>query len=372
MTKVKRFTTLTAIVLAIATLSSIFSVTASAATTSEGFVEVSPTKAVTLYNQKTKQYTNYDFGTCKNGQPLRCWPWDGSIEQKFNIIALSNGSYRIVTNKNTSFAIDVYRGNNKLKAGQLLDIWKSGDDSIAQNIKFYRCSDGSYILVLASDTSLAIASNGSKGQLKLVKFNKSDSAQKWVFQNASKKNIEIRKTTVSSKATSTVATVSNGTTQVNWDTLVGKTLANIKTGSEYGKFYNSKNNISAKGGYYGQCTWYCLGRFTEVNGINLGKAPHAKYWLSTNKDNSKVKILDKKAKIPEKSIAVDIHGEYGHVLFVEHVDYDVKGNVKTVYFTECNWDNNHKYDAGKDCILKKLSYKDFLSEKSPDGYIVAK
>lgn len=156
----------------------------------------------------------------------------------------------------------------------------------------------------------------------------------------------------------------------NWSSLVGTTVASIKNSSGYTKWYGS-GNISAKAGYDGECTWYALGRFYETTGIALKTAPHAKKWLSANKDDTRVKVLYGADKIVAGSIAVNTGGTYGHVMFIEHVEYE-NGKPVTVYFTECNYDANSSYNAGKDCILQKMSYSKFVSQRSPDGYIVAK
>ena len=157
-----------------------------------------------------------------------------------------------------------------------------------------------------------------------------------------------------------------------WNSLVGRTVASIKNGSSYTAWYNSSKNISAKGGYIGECTWYVLGRFGEVTGVKLTKAPHAKSWLSTNKNNPNVNVVYGANKIVPQCIAVDTSGRYGHTMFIEHVEYNSKGNPQTVYFTECNWDCNSTYNVGKDCVVKKLSYSQFVAQRGPDGYIIAK
>lgn len=156
-----------------------------------------------------------------------------------------------------------------------------------------------------------------------------------------------------------------------WDSKVGSTIASIKNSSGYTSYYGSKN-LSAQGGYYGQCTWYAYGRFLEVNNIALKTAPHAKYWLSNNTNDSRVKVVYGASNIMPKSIAVRTSGTYGHVIFIEHVTYNSNGTPAYVYFTECNTDNNGTYNAGKDCILQKLSYNSFVSNKNPAGYIIAK
>lgn len=156
------------------------------------------------------------------------------------------------------------------------------------------------------------------------------------------------------------------------DPYVGKTIAAIKNESGYTSYYSSVRNLSAKGGYIGECTWYAYGRFDEVHHIQLKTARHAKYWLEDNRNDSRVRVLDGASRIEPKSIAVRTSGKYGHVMFIEDVTYNADGSPAYVYFTECNADGNSKYNAGKDCIVKKLSYSEFVSQKKPAGYIVAK
>ena len=151
----------------------------------------------------------------------------------------------------------------------------------------------------------------------------------------------------------------------DWDSLVGKTVADI------GSTYYTTDNISYQGGYKGQCTWYAYGRFYETTGIKLGRAGNAQTWLSDNAANSNVTVAYGAAAIQPKSIAVRTSGKYGHVMFIENVTYN-NGSPEYVYFTECNADGNGVYNAGSDCIVKKLSYSDFISKKKPAGYISAK
>ena len=629
-------------VVCIVSLMSTMSLSASAATAN---VKVSEVKGVTLQNVKTGEYLNFDYGTLKNGQPVRVWPRDGSTEQLWSIVHISGTTYRIVTYKSSKYALDIYRGNSALKASQQADIWAAGGDAKAQNVQFYLCDDGSYIIRMADNNKLALSATSSKGRVKLAKFDSSSSAQRWIFKDSkgNKINIQTGTTTTSVpsgipasayKKTGTVFTVSdskyyeavttcayngvasgsdffvdaqgkvvtnadtlqklyslivfNGTranqksaaelwvsaaqdyyaiytniaatekmgeiigkgsgallslgagnsltlkeslielgdsvvsldtlkaasllgmvryytnnviangnkasaamkntitdydTMVNavsyyaecaasfkavdyligdqilelsqsstlkelgkyfdnvvvsfadsiipdlkavevtkaitdgvvslseiavnsgaasvhdkeltkqkaflsesyngaksvaeklasgknWSSLVGTTVACIKNSSGYTKWYGS-GNISAKAGYDGECTWYALGRFYETTGIALKTAPHAKKWLSANKGDTRVKVLYGADKIVAGSIAVNTGGTYGHVMFIEHVEYE-NGKPVTVYFTECNYDGNSSYNAGKDCILQKMSYSKFVSQRSPDGYIVAK
>lgn len=660
----KRLVSMALVIVMLCAAMSSFAIPASAAE-----LTVKERNGITVRNVKTGQYLNYDYGTLKNGQPLRVWPWDGSQEQLFAIDHVSGNAYRLVTNASSAFAVDVYRGNAKLKAGQLCDIWQAGADSVAQNIVFYRCSDGSYILCMNNNKNLALSATSSKGRVKLAKFNTGDASQKWIFQDANGNPIDITKeaeedivtvprsvyelseiyrvdgvyyslaTTkqeyhampagtqfyvnaeTQAVVTSTVilgkilaiqafneeretfckttksrvvavcealdeftdvkglskigklvgkgavayidflklflakqidakgltdgiksfgsllleaaaleerleigvvmcyteraidngiavleATVSpltdydvmmavfenyatceasfavvtsltesaiseyqkqslfdkilqgtydatselaevvknlfgdlddlknlakyaeffakakdidekialvkkgtevlvgsidkgilytgtrnkvlnsvpaiDGITLANnarkltdetlsFDALVGKTVASIKENGSYTKWYSPVGNVSAQK-YTGQCTWYALGRFYEVTGVKLTNAPHAKYWLSRNSSNKNVKVIYGASNICAQSIAVNTKGNYGHVLFVEYVVYGEDGKPQYVYFTECNMDANGVYNAGKDCVLKKMTYKQFVSQRKPAGYIVAK
>ena len=631
--------------LAVVCMISIFSTMSFTASAATANAKVSEVSKVTIQNVGTGQYLNFDYGTLSNGTFCRVWPWDGSTEQLWSIDHVSGSTYRILTYKSSKYCLDVYRGNSKLKAGQKCDIWKTADDTVAQNITFYRCDDGSYILRMANNSNLALAATASKDRVKLATFNASSKSQKWIFKDAKGNKIDIMNSSTSTtssgitssayKKTGTVYTISgtkyyqakttrayngvakdsvfyvdskgvvvNNATTLNklytlelfnnirsnqksaaslwasaadgyynvctniaatekmgtligngsglllsigsgnsislgnaalqlseemfassdtvksavllglirvyanntiaygnkasslmksnitdydtmltaanayaecsasfaavdflageqvremansstwkelskyfynvfcgladsvisdfsaseikgyiedgialgeiatdcgaikaynnklseqkkylsttypsakttadklskneWNSLVGKTVASIKNGSSYTAWYNSSKNISAKGGYIGECTWYALGRFGEVTGVKLTKAPHAKSWLSTNKNNSNVKVVYGANKIVPQSIAVDTSGTYGHVMFIEHVEYNANGNPQTVYFTECNWDCNSTYNVGKDCVVKKLSYSQFVAQRGPDGYIIAK
>lgn len=151
-----------------------------------------------------------------------------------------------------------------------------------------------------------------------------------------------------------------------WDKHTFETLADIST-----PHYTPQGNISAEAGYEGQCTWYAYGRFSEVTGIRLDTALHAKFWLSMNDQDQRLNVLYGADKIAFPSIAVSVSGAYGHVMFVEYVSMK-DGDIDMVYFTECNADGNGRYDAGKDAVLLRLPYDLFVKYRTPAGYICAK
>lgn len=151
-----------------------------------------------------------------------------------------------------------------------------------------------------------------------------------------------------------------------WDKKIGKTLSDLTT-----PHYTPEGNISAAAGYTGQCTWYAYGRFSEVTGIALDTALHAKFWLSMNDRDERLAVLYGKDKIRYPAIAVSVEGAYGHVMFVEYVSMK-DGAPDMVYFTECNADGNGRYDEGKDAVLYRLPYDLFIKFRTPAGYICAK
>ena len=154
-------------------------------------VSVEEVKCVTIQNVKTGQYLNYDYGTLKNGTPLRVWEWDGSKEQLFDIDNVKGDIYRILTHSSSKYCVDVYRGNAKLKAGLLCDIWKTGDDTTAQNVKFYKCDDGSFVIRMAANGNLALSGGKADSQVKLATFDATDKSQKWIFKDENGAKIDI-------------------------------------------------------------------------------------------------------------------------------------------------------------------------------------
>lgn len=149
---------------------------------------------------------------------------------------------------------------------------------------------------------------------------------------------------------------------------VGTRLTDLDGEKKENVNYFSSRNISFQGGYVGQCTWYAYGRFMEVTGIALNSARNANTWLYNNADDIRVQVIRGAENIRYPAIAVSETGEYGHVMFVEGVEYNADGTPATVYFTESNANGDHKLDA-TDGILKKLSYQEFCNEKKVAGYI---
>ena len=107
------------------------------------------------------------------------------------------------------------------------------------------------------------------------------------------------------------------TNPVNWDSMVGKRIANTKDPA-----YGSSNPFKP-----GLCTWYAWGRMKEVTGKSItfrSKPAHAAAWPDF------VNNCTVNGKLTEKCVAVNFRGTAGHVAFVEYVDDTY------VYYTEDN------------------------------------
>ena len=294
------------------------------------------------YKIATALNTNYvldvnNYATF-NGGNVEIYPYHNTNNEKWTITSIGNGYYRI-KEVNSGKSLDVNGGGSA--SGTNVQIWEQNDTN-AQKWRFVNAGNGYYYIVNANGCYLDVQNAQVKdGNNVWVYTGNGTNAQKWKLTSVS------------------VTSSSNNSSGSAFKNKVGQTVANISS------YYYTNGNLSYRGGYKGQCTWYAYGRFYEVNGIALRTARNAKYWLSENSNDSRVRVT---YTIQPKSIAVRTSGTYGHVMFVEDVAYE--NGIQYVYYTECNADGNGRYDAGRDCIVKKLSYSEFIRTKNPAGYIV--
>lgn len=116
---------------------------------------------------------------------------------------------------------------------------------------------------------------------------------------------------------------------------LGKRLGNFDS-----KFYND--------GIRGQCVWYVRGRAKEKLGVDTKIRGDAKTWYAQAKFKGK--------KLKTNSIACFNGGSFGHVIYVESVEYN------TVYYTEANV-------GGTDGVLKSASVTSFTGRNGYQGCI---
>ena len=178
------------ILLVLACVIGVFGAMSVSASAAEVYADMKELSKMHFQNVGTGEYLNFDYGILKNGTYVRVYPKDGSAEQLWDIVKVSENTYRIQTNKSSKYCLDVYRGSAKLKAGQLCDIWKTGTDAYAQDVVFYRCDNGNYIIRMAENPSLAIAATASMGRVKLVKFDATSKYQQWVIKDVKGNKID--------------------------------------------------------------------------------------------------------------------------------------------------------------------------------------
>ena len=303
-----------------------------------------PNGTYTLVSALDNNYVlDISGGSSESQANCQLYQSNGTNAQKFVLTYNSDGYYTI-TNVGSGKVLDCAGGGWE----NCTNVWQYySNSSAAQKWKIIDVSNGYYTLTCQCNGKCLDVFGGyvyNGNNIQIYEWN-GENCQKWKLVPDSESGA--------------------ASSSIDWDSYVGKTVADINS-----KYYTSEN-ISYRGGYKGQCTWYAYGRFYELTGIKLGKARNAKNWLSDNKSNSKVEVTYDPSAIKSKSIAVRTTGAYGHVIFIENVTYN-NGSPQYVYFTECNADGNGVYNAGSDCIVKKLSYSRFLSQKNPAGYISAK
>lgn len=139
----------------------------------------------------------------------------------------------------------------------------------------------------------------------------------------------------------------------NWDSMVGKYLANLDSESykplQYGK-NPFKKSYSHKGIYHAtNCTWYAIGRYHEVNGRWLGVTGGPEKWEA----QAKQKGFTVGSQPQSKSVGIrpSDTDKTPHVIFVENVSGEY------AYITEANAGPSSN-TTQKDFYVQKISLKD--------------
>ncbi len=208
------------------------------------------------------------------------------------------------------FALDRFMGSLKNNA----DVYRSWESSAKDQLVYFtengstgqvriRLYDGGYALTAVSDANGGnnLSSLTAAGNCYWAPYNPSDTAQLW-----------------------TIETVSAG----------ADPSANLATKFPASCYYNeAANNIYPN--HVGECTWYCQGRFFEVNEVPYVGYGDAKTWKDCEFPDG-VDCDTTNKKLRANSIAVFSGGTYGHVVFIESV------SGENVTFSEANFIN---YDS---------------------------
>lgn len=232
---------------------------------------------------------------------------------------------------------DVYLSWKSSAADQLVCFIERGDDDLV-SICLY---EGGYVLTAASnaDGGNNPSSLNAAGNCYWAPYDPSNIAQVWG-----------------------VETVSAGENP----TVVEQATAFLS------KHYYEEDNNKNYPDNVGECTWYCNGRFFEVNGVKNVGTGDAVNWAtcSISADVSRINVSnitdvdDIWNALREKSIAVFSGGKHGHVVFIERLA--VGG--KKVEFSEANVKKN-----GSEFELSngQIEVRNSQLPNASDGYIIS-
>ena len=143
---------------------------------------------------------------------------------------------------------------------------------------------------------------------------------------------------------------------------VGEVLGTIyKENGEKTEFYSQYD--------IGQCVGYARARFEELHQIQFPYMGNAKYWIQNHYRSTQTKMILDLDKLQEKAIAVykpteELKTMAGHLVIIEYIERDEKGNLMNVYYTDSNTLGEGIFYKEHDGKVKKMSIEEF---KNPYG-----
>lgn len=119
-----------------------------------------------------------------------------------------------------------------------------------------------------------------------------------------------------------------------------------------------------------ECVGYVNGRFKELTGHTLNIGGNAIDYQYNHVNDGAVYYTTNinEIKLPAIAVTRGYYTNFGHVVIIENVDCDAKGNITQIYFTEGN-------SRGANGALKVKSYSEFFAEGQsykPYGFISLK
>ena len=145
----------------------------------------------TFKNASSGTFLNVWGGADQDGTEVTTWTFDGSIDQRFNVVHKGNGKYKLYaecSNNGSNRVVDIRRGNNAVAEGQSVELWTPNDDT-AQLFYIWPVNDTEYVFEIASKEGYVIApsasaanSNSKSSQLKVQKYTGAPN-QKWILCN---------------------------------------------------------------------------------------------------------------------------------------------------------------------------------------------
>lgn len=256
----------------------------------------------TLKNAHSGTFMNVWGGTDSNGTAITTYSFDGSADQRFNIVHKGNGKYKLYAECSSSGSnrvVDVLRNNQALAQGQRVDLYDANDDT-AQLFYLVPMNDGTYVLEIAAKDGYCIApenasvsgSNGKDSQLMLQQYTGA-AHQKWKLCNNN------------GKETTPNVQYAAGTYYIDTDgdpmnMRSGAGTSNGKVGSIPDKTTVNVTKVSGNWGYTtynGTSGWFCLDFAVykvTLSSISISSKPaKTNYFVGEKFDVSGLKITAK-------------------------------------------------------------------------------
>lgn len=144
-----------------------------------------------------------------------------------------------------------------------------------------------------------------------------------------------------------------------------------KVGEVLGTIYKENGEKTELYSQYdiGQCVGYARARFEELHQIQFPYMGNAKYWIQNHYRSTQTKMILDLDKLQEKAIAVyepteELKTMAGHLVIIEYIERDEKGNPMNVYYTDSNTLGEGIFYKEHDGKVKKMSIEEF---KNPYG-----
>ena len=253
----------------------------------------------TFKNVSSGTFMNVWGGSDANKTAITTYSFDGSVDQRFNVVHQGSGKYKLYaecSSSGTNRVVDVFRNGAAPAAGQLVDLWTPDDDT-AQLFYIVPLDDGSYVFELASKDGYVIAptnasaaaSNTTSSQLTLQKYTGA-SHQKWKICNNNGKE-----TTATGSYTVGSYLIDTDGDSVNMRNGAGASYTRV--GSIPDKTTVNVTSVSGNWGYTtynGVGGWFCLDYTVfnpTVTSISIASEPRTKtYFVGEDLDTTNLSI----------------------------------------------------------------------------------
>ena len=146
----------------------------------------------------------------------------------------------------------------------------------------------------------------------------------------------------------------------------GETDASPEQTAYFNSLVGTRMTSLPNSSFNGQCINYAFLRMREVNELS---SPGISYnnpidWINNANPNYYfIYKTNSYYALDSNYCAVFSNTAVGHIIYIEYVQRDIKGEPLNIYFTEANWDPCNNLWDSTDGILKKMSFWNFVNER---------